>query len=305
MTIPAIHQSNVTDFLVQSPVLLLFAICSALIGLALPAGAAENSDDSPHWDRSACGTCHSNPSPTGSTDLKLDKHSELCSDCHGGLRSSACSHPTNLSVNSLSDFQLPEVYESALADDLIVCTSCHAMELQCTGSSREQYQNPAFLRNGPFRFAGEACFECHDDARYEKRNPHEQVSAGQTKMHTCLLCHSTPPDEPGDVGYRLRGNLQCTGCHPVDPHPQSVAPGSRASSWAHLLVPTPEMMNRMQAAEDRTGVRLPLDPDSGAVYCATCHNPHDPDLQQYPLTSARGAAVRLRMQNICEACHDK
>ena len=267
--------------------------------------AAETIDVSPHWDKSACITCHYSPQPTDSSDLRSVNQVELCAECHNDSTTSACAHPTNVPALIRGQGVLPEPHRSALAGDRIVCTTCHSMAFQCKGGSREQYQNPAFLRSEAFRHASDACFDCHHLGRYKKLNPHQAKLDGETQ--SCLFCHNDVPDaEKGtSTGTRLSGNLQCTGCHRVEPHPLSMVPGTRVDEWTHLVVPTDDIVNRMQAAEDRTGIKLPLDPDDGAVTCSTCHNPHEPGLATYPHLSEEGAVSRLRMLDICEACHDK
>jgi hypothetical protein len=298
-------QGGQVDIPMRLPMWFLLALPGVLLLLTQSSAAVETPDESPHWNKSACLTCHNNPLPIDDTDLKLDNYSDLCTDCHSETTASACPHPTDLPIQDLGQLTLPDSYHLALADDRIVCTSCHSMQLQCAGGRREQYQNPAFLRNGPFRHPGEACFECHDSDSYEKLNPHETVADGQTQ--TCLLCHDIVPVPGGNSGpgLRLAGNLQCTGCHVVTPHPLSMAPGANADTWTHLVVPTPEILSRMQAARNRTGITLPLDPYDGAVNCATCHNAHAADEPLYPLSSESGTQNKLRMVDLCEACHDK
>lgn len=276
-----------------------------LLVATLLASAVATPDESPHWDKSACTTCHNSPAPTDASDLRVDQQTESCMDCHDNDAASECPHPTNLPVQDFDQLTLPDSYQSALDDERIVCTSCHSARLQCTGGRREQYRNPAFLRNGPFRHAGEACFECHSTENYTKLNPHQP--ARTEGAQTCLLCHNDDPSPTGgiDSGYRLHGNEQCTGCHTVAPHPLSIASSASADEWTHLVVPTREMLNRMQATREKTGISLPLDANDGAINCTTCHNVHEPDSPDYPLRSEDGTASRLRMLDICEACHDQ
>jgi len=305
LNVVTFHISNGAIFANSSvPASILTSLGILLCLLAL-SSFAETPDESPHWRKSACSTCHDDPMPTDATDVRLSDYNELCMDCHDESASSTCPHPTNLPTEDLGETVLPESYRSALADNTIVCTSCHSVQLQCTGGRLEQYQNPAFLRNGPFRPSEQACFDCHDKNHYKKLDPHQPVVSGQTQV--CLFCHADVPDvetEP-NLQYRLRGNLQCTGCHKVAPHPLAMAPDVKSDEWTHFVVPTPDTANRMQATEDRTGIVLPLDPDSGAINCTTCHNAHPPDLHQYPLRSEDGAEDKLRMLDICTACHDK
>ncbi|NOX69736.1 MAG: hypothetical protein GXP15_11160 [Gammaproteobacteria bacterium] len=228
----------------------------------------------------------------------------MCTNCHDETSAAVCPHPTDIPVRNSGPLQLADVYGTALVDERIVCTTCHAVVLQCTGGRQEHYQNPSFLRNGPFR-PGQACFECHDAAEYEKLNPHQFDQAGESSA--CLFCHEDRPDADAvtRIQFRLSGAAQCLGCHPVVPHPLSVLGSTVTDKWTHLVVPPADMLVRMKAAEDRTGVALPLDSEDGSVNCTTCHNVHDPELPDYSLQSERGTSNKLRMRNICEACHDK
>jgi len=277
----------------------------ALLAFLLFASAAGHAADvSPHWSKSGCGTCHSTPAPTDSSDIRLHDYNTLCTDCHGDAADSVCPHPTNIPTRDPGSLQLPENYHTALVDERIVCTTCHAIKLQCTGGRQEHYLNPSFLRDGPFR-SGQACFECHDTAQYQKVNPH-QFDPG-SKSSDCLFCHKNQPD-PGaatPVQFRLSGAAQCVGCHAVVPHPLSVLGSTTTNTWTHLVVPPIAMLAHMKAAEDRTGIVLPLDSENGSISCTTCHNVHDPELPDYPLQTESGASNKLRMRDICEACHDK
>lgn len=281
----------------------MLLLVGVLFLASLSGDAAAAAEESPHWDKSACDTCHNSLVPADSSDVRLDDHNELCADCHDESAASSCPHPTDLPAQDLEQFSLPEPYRSALDDDQIVCTTCHAINLQCTGGRRAQYENSSFLRNGPSR-QGQACFDCHDTEGYEKLNPHRLSADSGTE--TCLFCHNEAPDQElvSHAGFRLGDDLQCAGCHRVLPHPLS-APGASSDEWTHLVVPTPDIRTRMRAAEDRTGVALPLDPDDGAINCTTCHNVHDPGRTDYPLRSDDSAPNKLRMLDICEACHDK
>ena len=61
----------------------------------------------------------------------------------------------------------------------------------------------------------------------------------------------------------------------------------------------------MQKAQAETGIGLPLNPLNGEVFCATCHNPHDFKFGGEHGSQELEAKNRLRMSNICQACHDK
>ncbi len=74
----------------------------------------------------------------------------------------------------------------------------------------------------------------------------------------------------------------------------------------HLSVPPVQMRKQMQRMAVKNGIILPLDPTTGKVYCATCHNPHERGLIKNT-AAAKGADSdkRLRMKKLCTNCHDK
>jgi len=107
------------------------------------------------------------------------------------------------------------------------------------------------------------------------------------------------------VDFNVTGSLNdmCTGCHVVQPHPGNSFSGQPVG-WAHLAVPSADVRANMKQAEDARGLIFPLDPNTGEVNCATCHNPHPEELEGYPVATTPGSEARLRVDKICQACHD-
>jgi hypothetical protein len=75
--------------------------------------------------------------------------------------------------------------------------------------------------------------------------------------------------------------------------------------WVHLVSPSENILEKMRMAEADTGIVLPLNPQTGEVFCATCHNPHDFKIGGEHGSQVQDAKDRLRMNRICLACHDK
>jgi hypothetical protein len=71
-----------------------------------------------------------------------------------------------------------------------------------------------------------------------------------------------------------------------------------------LATPSAKTLNNMNKAEEWFYVILPIVP-RGRITCSTCHNPHQDGVIQHT-AAARGADAksRLRLTNICFACHD-
>ena len=277
----------------------LAVIALATISSGRPQAANDTQSD-PHWNESTCETCHLSTTPVpGNITLRADRAEQLCEGCHGSRGNArSCRHSSDI---PLGNQPLPESYRDSVQEGQIVCTTCHDLTVQCL-LPHKAYRtiNHGFIRDRSSADTGEHCYGCHDDSGYEKINPHE-IEAGYAAEPTCLLCHASMPvaDENGwlAVDFNIPDSLNgvCLGCHNIRPHP-----GSRS----HLAVPSAEVQRNMQLAVVKYGSVLPLDPYNGQVHCATCHNPHNDGLEGYPVATPPGSEHRLRLNDICHACHD-
>jgi hypothetical protein len=270
--------------------------------------AADDTQSDPHWNKSTCGTCHLNAMPVpGNIALRAERAEKLCESCHGSQGNArSCRHSSEIPVGAQP---LLESYRDAVQDGQIVCTTCHDLTVQCLSPHKAyRFVNPGFVRDRSSADTNEHCFACHDESGYKKLNPHE-MEAGDPAEPTCLLCHASMPvaDERGwlAVDFNMPNTLNdaCRGCHNVRPHPGMSSAG-KPGGWSHLAVPSLEVRRNMQLAAAKYGSVLPLDPYNGRVHCATCHNPHHDELEGYPVATPPGAEHRLRVDNICQACHD-
>lgn len=255
----------------------------------------------PHWDQMACSTCHGEGQPATIENYDDDA---MCGKCHDQPATVSCRHPSNLPLNESGSASLPDNYRNAVRGGRLVCTTCHDPLVQCQGDKLAPYLNPRFLRGGPFQQADEACLLCHDSGNYPKLNPHAQLTAGEINHESCRFCHQSGSDGRVSAagGFRINISRQCLSCHAVLPHPMSMIPGSGIDSWNHLVVPGESTLRRMSDTWARTGARLPVEPDTGKITCATCHDPHDTGVvssDPQPLDRAR-----LRPVARCENCHE-
>lgn len=262
----------------------------------------------PHWDKGACEVCHQSATPAVSDVTVRDgTAAALCEQCHagnGGAR--PCRHVSGIVPGGM---KIPPGYEMALDDGKVVCTTCHDLTIQCEATSpSHRFTNPGFVRGRKSRERGAQCFQCHEAAGFDRLNPH-QMQAGDPPGSTCTLCHASEPkrDERGwlAVDFNAQGSLNdlCTGCHEVQPHPGSSFSG-KPIGWEHLAVPSAEIQDNMRRSEATQGLVFPLQPGSGEIHCATCHNPHPQELEGYPAASTVAVKDRLRVDKICQACHD-
>lgn len=280
--------------------------------LAVPMTArAQDANASPHWSRGACQVCHTRAQPNVADAGLKSAAGALCTGCHGDGDAAACPHRSDLATGEQAPAQVDDALGGAVVDGSIACTTCHDLAVQCLGNRDARYRNPAFVRGGPYKDTSEFCFLCHKSRDYKKLSPHRQVRGGRVQEQTCLFCHEeVPGKETGRrIAYRMGRDLarQCTGCHPVAPHPSAmgIGIGADTNSWIHLVEPSEQVLARMRLTEQRTGASLPLDPTTGKIFCATCHNPHDDELPGYPAASPAGEGHKLRIPELCGACHDK
>lgn len=279
-----------------------------IVALLLSAGA--DAEGSPHWNKDGCQICHVDAAPVaGNISLHEPDAETLCVTCHGDRGDALpCRHASGIPVG---DMNIAETFSGALQDDKVVCTTCHDVVYQCERPKLYySYENPGFLRDRDYAKTGEYCYECHESADYEKLSPHTGV-AGNPLRPSCLVCHSSLPETSSTGRLVVEFNMQhdlndtCQGCHNVRPHPINMFASEKSDKWIHLVVPPDEIAENMGIYEQETGVALPLNSQNGEIFCATCHNPHDFKVGGGHGSEARDMKHRLRLANICQACHDK
>lgn len=308
MTFFATYRNRFGDLFLRSLSMSTLPLVAALLVLAPHTFAAGSPDDSPHWKKDACQTCHQNAAPDPGNITLRSEPERQCAGCHGSRGGALpCRHASDIPAG---EFAMSESYRESLKDGQVVCTTCHDLTVQCLSPNKQQrFVNPSFIRDRSSPDTSEQCYQCHEKSGYERLNPHRR-DAGDSAEATCLLCHAHMPeaDDTGwiAVDFNMQGSLNeiCLGCHNVRPHPGDSLSG-RPVGWEHLAIPSAEVLKNMKLTEAETGAIFPLDPYNGEVHCATCHNPHDDQLQGYPVAVPQGSVGRFRVDNICQACHDK
>ncbi len=277
--------------------------------------APEQVDD-PHWDPGGCDTCHRTTRPQSAGDLRMQGDT-LCLACHRKVSPHDFLHPVGIAVGSGMRKRMDPRFRDSLGDDgRLTCTTCHEVSLQCVGDLRvHKGLNPLFFRGGPWRDRTDICFRCHDPRGWQRRSAHDQVDDdGRIREKSCLICHADlegleEASSIEEVTFHVRQGLEriCLSCHPWSPHPSggfSFLPGGEPD---HLTVPPPEIRERLEQRSRERGVYMPLDPWTGRVFCATCHNPHEKGVITNNPAAAKGADARyrLRISGICTSCHRK
>jgi predicted CXXCH cytochrome family protein len=289
-----------TTSITRAGVLLLF-------GGNLLLQSAAYADGSPHWSNTGCQACHAEAAPVDGANLQAADAESLCESCHGSRGAAkACRHGSEIPVREM---KIDATLSPALKDGQVVCSTCHDVVYQCKRARVEySFQNPGFLRDRTSRHTGEYCSKCHSEPALTRLNPHKGVTGNSPKA-TCPLCHVNIPESDGAGELRVSFNMQhdlndaCLGCHNVRPHPRKLFTYSKQEEdrWVHLVSPAADVLEKMQQAASTTGVALPLNPQNGEIYCATCHDPHE--FKGGPV--AEQPKHRLRADDICQVCHDK
>jgi len=270
----------------------------------------------PHWNTQDCATCHRSTPRGKSLNLRGKSIDALCGYCHIGKYDHTYIHPSDIPLPKAMRNRLGKAFKDSLAaDGKVTCAICHDIKAQCLSSRmNEKRINPLFMRGGPYRVRSEVCYQCHDISGYPRRNAHDQIDDnGKIKEYTCLICHDSSKNLDNatgirEVGFNVKDNLArvCGSCHDPKPHPSGNFTFTSKGVPNHLVIPPAAMKTRMQQSEKEKSVLLPLDPTTGKVFCATCHNPHEKGVIKNP-AAAKGADEknRLRTNNICTNCHDK
>lgn len=275
----------------------------------------------PHWRKDGCAACHAGDPANG--QLRQTDANRLCNGCHETASVAAYIHAVGMTPPADFVERMPADFHQAVVrhGNVVSCLTCHDLPMQCKEErAKERGLNPFFFRGGPYSARTELCFRCHDRQQYERFNPHDQISdEGVLDGPRCFVCHSAMPDRKtargvSDVQFNVVAELSqlCTGCHPWRMHPGGgwarYAQQSGGKGPNHLVVPSPGVMERIARIELEGKEILPLDPLSGKVTCATCHNPHERGVQFQARADVGADGVRrLRrgVQEICVTCHDK
>ncbi|HBO84849.1 MAG: hypothetical protein A2073_01470 [Deltaproteobacteria bacterium GWC2_42_11] len=293
----------------------------------LSAGAAADADEEypdPHWKSGFCYKCHEEgwaekgKNPKFKYDGDINK---LCNSCHDVVSAHAYIHATGMIPSDEKLGVMSEEFKKALyrgdKEGKMTCIVCHELTYQCLEEEyKRKMDNPRFFRGGPYMTRTSMCYRCHEARQYERLNPHDQINdEGYMVENVCTFCHKVMPDRKrvrgiGDVTFRAEGDLAalCTGCHPVSKHPMWQTFKQITDIKSHLVVPSFGIFKKMKRSEDKAV--LPLDTDTGRIFCGTCHNPHEKGIQRNSVADAGADGYkRLRVGSegnmvICTMCHE-
>lgn len=281
-------------------------------------------DISPHWDKTQCKTCHFTDNQDNALELRAKDERELCLKCHENDIVHKYIHPDKVKVTKNIKKQLKSSWKKEVRldkDGMLTCMTCHDLTIQCLNfTSYTRKLNRNFLREGPYSSRHDICYRCHDKEKYKRLNSHEQIAANGTVMvNKCMLCHEISPNTKVRRGMKREaekfpiikplGNdrlLLCTRCHKKIDHPSGAFTVKSINEYRHFVKITDEKMRALEKTTRETGSALPLEPDTGRIYCATCHEPHQPGLfaGDDPKLFTK-TQKRLRTKDICTRCHDK
>jgi len=150
-------------------------------------------------------------------------------------------------------------------------------------------------------------------------NPHEQINdEGYVLWGTCLICHQNTPDPAKeksirDVSLRFKDDLTqiCYRCHVVAMHPageiSQLTLTDVRSIPNHLSVPSKNIYENMRIIQKDLPTIMPVEPATGKITCATCHNPHERGVLYGRADFGADSKFRLRSAglDICQYCHRK
>jgi hypothetical protein len=147
-------------------------------------------------------------------------------------------------------------------------------------------------------------------------NPHEQINdEGEILWKKCMICHLEVPDikkakDIKDVKLRFEEDMKqmCFRCHPQRMHPGGGWAGQlrgRYGAPIHWIKPPEYIAKNMKISIDQYKIYLPVEPKTGKIFCATCHNPHERGLLIGKADYGADYDRRLRSAGrpICNYCH--
>ena len=293
----------------------LFSQVEAIPGMIEGRVLEKSQIPNPHWRKDACLACHVSKPDGDSSPLKA-RADHTCFYCHRA-EDHVFIHPVNLTPGKKMLAQMPKDFR----DNLVMgkktnCLTCHDVLIQCIKpSAMSRSRNKSFLRGGYYKVRTGVCYRCHNKSAYKKLNPHDQISdKGVLNKDKCLICHRNIPDQghgsrKPEVSMQVNSDWSqmCLNCHRWQPHPggnMSMFSGGKPPD--HLVVPDEKIRNRLVEMLKKNRLEFPLEPGTGRIYCATCHNPHERGvIKKISLAKGADENKRLRSKRMCVNCHEK
>jgi hypothetical protein len=150
-------------------------------------------------------------------------------------------------------------------------------------------------------------------------NPHEQIDdEGDILWGKCLICHQEVPNikeakSIADVKIRYEEDMKmlCYRCHPEAMHPggawTGLALGREVGAPNHWIKPPDYIAANIKLSLKEYPIILPMEPKTGKIFCATCHNPHERGLLAEKADKGADNLKRLRGTGgpVCQFCHRK
>ncbi len=254
----------------------------------------------PHWTGKHCNECHVQDN---STELLYSGDiNALCNRCHLLPGVTQDQHPVDITpARSMLD-RKPDTFP--LQDGRLSCRTCHDIIPQMYASPASRQVNPDFIRGAPYDNLAVFCFSCHVRESFAKVNPHIQIDTRGTVMtNRCLYCHQSVPDTEtasgiDSVSFTTQRTALCVSCH----NDKRIDHPARADHSGSM---NDDMRSQYTRAVRETGVDLPL--FDNAVFCGTCHNPHDEGvIRRKEASYGSGKKYFLRLDggfDLCVMCH--
>lgn len=263
----------------------------------------------PHWRQGYCFACHSKNAKKYPSSFKRKGNIEkVCKNCHDAISGDMLIHAIGMVPSKQIKLRMPKSFK-LLSDGKIGCLTCHELKYQCLEKEyKRKMEDSKFFRGGPYKNRTDLCWKCHKKKSYGRLNPHDQINdEGELMEDICLYCHDELPDPRVDKGIGAVKfvvddlKLLCQRCHRNRPHP-----GGQFMNFDHLVTPSPKIKFFIGLAEKKYNVALPLEPGTGRIFCATCHNPHERGVLRGRYNKGADAPQRLRLKSgfqICSGCH--
>ncbi|MCL6583489.1 MAG: cytochrome c3 family protein [bacterium] len=247
----------------------------------------------PHKSPKSCLVCHEREPRAGDKELYLrfgGNSVQLCKGCHDNKRVKGDNHPVGIIPSKERGVRVPAIFP--LAGGKLSCTTCHQMP--CQGKTANLF----FLRGGPYQRRIDTCLSCHLREKYEKVNPHDQLTdTGEIREDRCLFCHEINKENATGLAFKFKAPLKfyCLGCHPisVEKHPFGAHHTGRQ---LHTIWEGLSDSERVRLSQQERFKMFPIS-IGGKIMCTTCHNPHD---------VRKGPKLRINEVNkSCRQCHYK
>ncbi|MFC6632477.1 cytochrome c3 family protein [Microbulbifer taiwanensis] len=224
-----------------------------------------------HLDARQCVTCHAEHKPEITRSMGVTLAGDFCFHCHNDIAEDRSSHK-DFAFDSCASAGCHNFHDnSTLYEDFLIA-HVGQPELQPNAQLPARTAMQSWLRENPH----ERSLQLQEADLGEENFPAEIAAAWAQSAHARVAVNCSGCHADGQLQFSSREIVaQCGSCHS-----EQREAFTRGKHGMRLATQLPEDFAAKTTAMSPQQARLPMHADaSGELSCASCHSPHETDLQ--------------------------